>query len=407
MRSVYFIITTIMVIITIILSIPSVALLATIFTFGMALLVMPKILITTIVLVCFLPVVMAWPYKPALLPALAVSIGLLFLIFYVPNSSSQSRAEQILADAPQSPGHPIQGPLPRNVEIIRTRSPNADLRDPVIGRDLCDNTCQSLLLGGAIDWVRIRLTDDAFGNDEANTTARFSMATGSDCRALYAHLTDNDPCIVFRDDITEAADLVIEVQENQWKNSWGEGSYGGVTPAGKRVVIARLGPDKDSPIAFLRTQLFYRIPSRHITFNIGSLNNGDGGGGFMYVPIKGKGPAIHVTEELKAIGIPLGDPYVRTKPREDQKSWEVPPDPWQSVMAASLFETSPLGDDYRHKWANAKTSHINNWLFMARAFDTLSASDLRILCLAKTDERMNHISWLDQIERIHGSLNCP
>ena len=76
-------------------------------------------------------------------------------------------------------------------------------------------------------------------------------------------------------------------------------------------------------------------------------------------------------------------------------------------MAASLFATSPVGDEYRHKWANTKTQHINDWLNMAWEFDTLSAPEIHILCLAKTDERMSHMPRLDQIERKQGSLDCP
>lgn len=407
MRKLYFVITAIFVGLTILLSLPAVALMAVVVTFGTAAILLPTILVTTIALVFFLPVILVWPRKRLLLPALAVSLGGLLLAFGIPNNSAQKQAEQFLAEAPQTPAQPIAGDMPRTVEIIRSRSPDPDLGDAVIGRDLCDQTCQSLLLGGSIDWIRIRLTDDAFGNSGTKTTARFALASTLECRTFYSTMPDDTPCIVFRDDTKELADLVIEIQENQWKSSWGEGDFGDVTPAGKRVVQARFGPENDAPIAFLRTQLFYQIPSQRLAFNIGSLGYNDGGGGFKYVLEKGKGPAIRIPDELKALGIPLANPFKRTKPAEGQEHRQVPPDPWQSAMAASLFATSPVGDEFRHKWANAKTWHINDWLFMARAFDTLSAPEMHILCLAKTDERMNHISWLNQIESKQGSLDCP
>jgi len=344
--------------------------------------------------------------------ATLATVALAAAILFGPNYFARNQAASHLANAPQQPAQAITGALPAGVEFIRTLRPRTNYqRNPVFNANPCDNICQGLLLGGDVDWVRIRPPDDALGNDRVDTTQLFTLAEGPECNSLYAPMPIDRPCIVFRDDTMGNADLVVDIRKTQEQGSWGKPDLSRVTPGGQRVAQARFGPGKDAPIAFLHTQVFYQIIDWKLGVEIGRP---DTFGSIGYAPASKRSPAIDIPGELTRLGLTLTPPNQRTKPSNGQNSWSVRANPWQnvldpqqSVLVASLLQTTPQGGDAPRKFANAKSSLVSDWLSVVLLFDTIPDEDLRIICAIKADNRVRSTPQLNRLEKNRGPLSCP
>lgn len=193
---------------------------------------------------------------------------------------------------------PVSFSRPSGVEIIRNVTP---------GEAPCFDICERLLTGGHVTWAPIVLRDDAFANDKARTSARFTLARDADCHALSADFpAKGSTCIRF-------------APRGRSASRRGPGLSG--RPHPERPGHRRLAPGRDrppdshspcrdstdGPILFRGVQLFYKRQNGFIVLDPGDFN-GDVGGGFALWRKRAVTPPIDLAAAITGLGLGLGPP---------------------------------------------------------------------------------------------------
>ena len=211
-------------VLTLVFAIPGITLVVLIFTFGLTYPLLFALPTATILLWALLPAVLARNSRLRW-PALALGLALPASTFLLPGMADREAEAMIAASSPVAP-QPVTLVAPVGVEIIRNARHAPDLwnvdrvRSDFYGEAPCFDICERLLTGGKVAWVRIVLRDDAIGNDEAVTSARFVKATDSTCHAASADFPETvATCVLFSPDDGEAADLLLDLKDDRvWRD---------------------------------------------------------------------------------------------------------------------------------------------------------------------------------------------
>lgn len=140
-------------VLTALASIPNLALLITIFTFGLGFGPLIFAVNFFVVLLCFFP----FSVLPRFI-ALPLTISLLAACIFVPSVYSD-QAERNIMQAEQADAVQNRAVFTNSnaigLEIIRPDQASPNLKTRVVSDELCDAFCQRLLHGGQVDWIRI------------------------------------------------------------------------------------------------------------------------------------------------------------------------------------------------------------------------------------------------------------
>ena len=417
MRRAYFILLVVVTALTMIFALPSVALLAALFTFGLAALVLLPLPFICIGLWTLLPAAIVWR-TPLRLPALALGACTLMAIVLMPPWYADRGLARDLATRDAIAATAVPLPARPGVEIRRRASPDPDLRvrgegraGALISPDPCGDLCERLLAGGQAAWVRVVLVDDPVSLPEGSgpdgdSPASHGFLVPGDAQACHAASPDlsTGPCALYARDTGAPADLVITLDED--RTDWHIDAFTPYQPMGYRTVVIRPGTDDTAPDIFRATQLFHDRPDGWILYDMGSLGNGDGGGGFMLNRNRKASEPIDLAGALETIGLRLGAPRPvppKAPGTEDNRFVQPPPDAFDAALVASLIATGPPeGDVFTRPFANV----VNNWHQRLRWKPDLSDGDRDIFCATLTAKSVSRFSWKDQVIKKH-NLICP
>jgi hypothetical protein len=394
---------------TLFFAIPSVAILAVVFTLGLALPLLFALPMVTILLWSLLPAVLArksWLRWPALALGLALPASLLLL-----PGMADREAARLLATrssvAPQS--LTLSGPF--GVEIIRTARHAPDLwnvdgvRSDFYGEAPCFDLCERLLTGGEVSWVRIVIRDDAFSNDKAVTSARFIRATDAACHAANADFPETGAtCIHFAPDDGQAAALVLDLNDDRvWRDrartEWP------LEEIGYRTATAHAGSSPEAPVVFRAVQLFFARPNGLVSVNAGNLGAGKPGGGFALSRSRSATPPIDLAAAVTALGFSLGpirEPLPKTPGTESNVFIASPPDAQDAAYVASLLALGAAPDPRGR--SNAFAQVVNGWHQRLRWKKPITAADRAIFCASLRDTSIPMFFWADQLR--NKGLTC-
>lgn len=353
MRLAYFVMLALLGVATAIVAMPNIALVAALYSFGIAVPLMPLIPSAFMALLCLMPVVIT----PRLWPLSAVAIA---AAFYSPALMSDRTAKEIATELQAgdfTTGNTLQGGQLAGVEIRRPGKQNLNLRKSNWGREVCGDLCRRILHSGQTPWVRVHFTDQPLGAN-ISTVVRGS---GEGCAESL--------CFTFTDNIYEPADLVLALEEtytgpydaNRNPKGWAQ-SQGTrrLTATHKGAAIwqqteLHLFTIKQSPAKL--------YPATH------GLTSGGNNGGLRFLRTRDRRNVIDAAAAVEAMGLNLA-PAIATpaKPlsRSERKRLEtIPPTPAQRQEIASLLERQGgLSDPAEQK--------ISGWLLKARGASELS-----------------------------------
>lgn len=387
---------------TLVFAIPGITMLALIFTFGLAYPLLFALPMATILLWSLLPAVLtrnSWLRWPALAVGLALPASLLFL----PGMADREAAALIAAKVPVAP-QPIPLALPVGVEIIRQVSHAPDLwnadgvQSALYGQTLCFDICERLLTGGGASWVRIVLSDDAFANDKAVTSARFIRASDAACHAASADFpAEGSTCILFVPDDGQAAALVLDLNDDRIRRKRATAAWP-LEEIGYRTATAHAGSSAEAPVIYRAVQLFYSRPKGAVMFEAGSLGTGNSGGGFALARSRAITPPIDLAAAVTAFGFPLGPPRLplpKTPGTKDNVFIAPPPGAQDAVYVASLLALGPSPDPRGR--SNALAQVVNDWHQRLRWKKPITEADQAIFCASLLDPSIPMFFWADQL----------
>lgn len=413
MRRAYLILLAVATALTLLFSLPSAAMLATLLTLGIAGLVLGPLPMVCICLWALLPAIIVRGV-PLRLLSLALGVGALAAIVLVPPWQADQAIARDLASRDDIAATATALPARPGVEIRRQTRPDPDLRvrgqgraGALFGTAPCDDLCQRLIAGGQVGWVRIIIVDDpvpAPDGDGGGTAASHALVVQGDAEACHAANPDlsGKPCALYAHDPGAPADLVITLEAD--RTDWHTAAFVPYQPMGYRRARIQTGPS--APDIFQATQLFHERPNGWVLYDAGSLGNGDGGGGFMLGRNRRASSPIELAGALQTIGIRLGA-HRPTPPKapgtEDNRFVQPPPDAYDAALVASLIETGPSeGDVLTPPFANV----VNDWHQRLRWKPELTVGDRQIFCATLRDTSVPRLSWKDQVVRKH-TPDCP
>lgn len=409
MRKTYFITLAVVTVITLIFALPGMALVSAIYTFGIGLVILMPLPHIILVLWGLFPAVLLWR-TPFRLAALIVGVGVVAYFPFAPGPLADADAARDLAARGDMPATRLDLPAMPGIEIRRRASADADLYvhgegnvGALIGVRPCTEACERLLMGGGVGWVRIVLTDDAFGNDRTATHALFVPGDDAACRAANPDLAGG-PCVLYAPDHDRPADLTLILDED--RTNWRTARFTPYQPVGFRSAAAHLGAGADAPVAWLAAQLFHERPNGRFGYNFGSLGNGDGGGGFMLGRARTATPPIDLAGALQAMGLPLAAarvPLAKTPGTEANRFIAPPPDAFDAARVASLIATGPEGGP---EFSNAFQQEVNGWHMRLRGTPRPTEAERAIFCATLESPANRNLFWDDQVVARHG-IACP
>jgi hypothetical protein len=393
---------------TLILMVPGVAMMATIFTIGLAIPLMFLVLMATILLWTLLPAALCWRTR-ARWPLVVVGLVLPVTLLAMPPVLADRAAARLVADVgiTQPAPMPLTGPI--GVEIIRDVQHNQDLYARSAGQSAlytqapCFDLCERLLLGGKVAWVRIVLRDDAFLNTSTRTQALFVAASGAACTAANPDLSIDTPCVLFAPDHGQPPSLTLDLADNRIKSSERAGTLF-FQEIGTRTAIAYPGADS-SAVVFRARQVFYDRPTGLLGFDLGNFGSGDSGGGLSMLRQSSATTPIDLSAAFAAMGFPLAskrEVQPKAPGTEGNSFIQAPPDAQDAAYVASMLATGPEGGA---TFSSAFKLVVNDWHQRLRSKPELSAGDRAIFCASLNDPRIKSYHWSDQVIKRH-KLAC-
>lgn len=407
MRKVYFVVLFAVSLTALVFSAPGIGLVALLFTFGLAIIVLAPLPYLLVGLWSILPCILFWrsPVLRWVLLLLGVFAG--SWVFLGPPKISDKRLQADLSAQEDVLPTPINISNPIGIEIHRRASRHSDLyvssakSGAFYGSQVCFELCERLLTGGDVAWVRIVVTDDAYGNHRARTHALLVPGQPDTCSRLNTDRINDGLCAMFSPDHGHASDLTIVL--NEGRTDWRAKRFAPYQLMGLRTAEARLGNGLEGPILFKLSQLFHERPTGHISIDFGNLGGGDHGGGFQLVRARASSPPIDLAAAVSALSIKLGpvrEPLPKSPGTERNSFIAPPPDAQDAIYAASLVAVGPGLRPTRY--SNAFQGVINDWHSRLRWKTILSNEDKRIFCETVQDNRIENLFWDDQVIRKHG-----
>jgi hypothetical protein len=394
--------------IALVLAIPGVALLAALFTFGLAAVFLIPLPFILVALWSILPAVLFWRIPIVRWPLLIAGIIGTASLYLLPPHLAELELSADLAVQNNFLPNSLGSNGLVGVEIRRSVSANANFRaagkasSAFYSAKPCFELCERLLTGGDVAWVRIVLTNDAYANDRARTHAILAPGNPMQCASINADFPPGESCALYAPDHGELADLTITLEDRQI--SWGGDNFTPYQPIGYRVATGHNGSDDKSPILFHQTQIFYERPTGMVSYDFGSLGRGDSGeGGFEFVRSRQASKPVDLISIANLMGLALG-PTIELQPKtpgtEDNRFIAPPPDAQDAAYVASLINAGPSHNPTQ--FSNAFAQVINDWHRRLRWKSSLSEADRTIFCRTLFDRRIANLFWEDQVIRKHG-----
>jgi len=351
----------------------------------------------TLVLLGLLPLVLLWRTPSRRWLGLLIAPILPLAVLVLPPALAQPQQQTMLQDIPRQNATPIDTTQIKGVEIQRAVTPNPTMpRGQLFSRNLCGDICEQLLLGGAIDWVRVIPVNDSISRVPIRTSALFRRADAPACQALNPDMPDNTPCILYQNDAPDPAQLLITINEGTTHEArfWRDTNIGGLRRRGIRLVQAILPSQSEPQTLFIQSQLFYQTPQPMIISGTGQRADGQIGPGWFYVRETRNTADIDLAGQIATLGLTLAPPRTGKTTEPEQPT---PPKPWLTTQIISLMNTDPAGDASSNNFADAKLGQIDSWLSRANTLQTFSPSQTRLLCRLQTDPRTQRLSWPPQL----------
>lgn len=394
---------------SVILMVPGIAMMAAIFTLGLAIPLLFLILMATILLWTLLPAALYWRTR-ARWPLVGLGLAVPLLLLSLPPMLADRAALRQAAEVGIIQPTALLLTSPIGVEIIRDVQHNDDLYVRSIAQSalyddaLCFDLCERLLTGGEVAWVRIVLRNDAFVNTSTQTHALFVAASGAACTAANPDLSATGSCVLFAPDHRKPAGLTLDLADHR---TWAKDQTGSwpFLEVGTRSATAYVGTDP-SAVIFRARQVFHDRPTGLIGFALGGFGNGDSGGGLAMLRQRSATAPIDLATALSAMGFPLGPermPLPEAPGTENNFSNRNPPDAQDAAYVASMLATGP---ERATTFSNAFAQVVNGWHDRLRWKPTLTTADRLIFCASLNDPRIATYFWSDQVIRRH-DLICP
>jgi hypothetical protein len=409
LRKTYFILLAVVTVLVLVFALPSAALLASLFTLGLGVVILLPLPYIGVGMWAVLPAVLLWR-TPFRLTALAAGVGAVVVALAAPGPfADQALARDLAArgdmkvsrlDLPEQPGIEIRRRVSRDPDLYSHGEGRAGA---LIGESPCTEACERLLMGGGVGWVRIVLTDDAFGNDRTETHALFVPGDDAACRAANPDLAGG-PCVLYAPDHDRPADLTLILDED--RTHWRADHFTPYQPMGFRSAAAHLGAGADAPPVWQATQLFHERPNGRFGYDFGSLANGDGGGGFMLGRARTATPPIDLAGALQTMGLPLAAarvPLAKAPGTEGNRFISPPPDAFDAARVASLIATGPEGGPM---FSNAFRQEVNGWHMRLRWTPDPTEAERAIFCATLESPAIRDLFWQDGLIAKHG-IECP
>jgi hypothetical protein len=143
-----------------------------------------------------------------------------------------------------------------------------------------------------------------------------------------------------------------------------------------------------------------------ISYDLGSLGNGDGGGGFELVRSRRASAPVDMVHTINSMGLALGPPIMlqpKTPGTEDNRFIAPPPNAQDAAYVASLIDAGP--NQRPTQYSNAFGQVINNWHARLRWKTSLSEMDRAIFCNTLEDKRVANLFWEEQVIAKH-NVTC-
>lgn len=410
MRKFYFILLGLIGIPTLILSYTQFGLAFAMITFGLGYLLHIALVHLLLVMLAVLPVALLWRWSVVRASPILVWLIGLAVVLVVPSLLSPLGLARDLAAQKDIAATRLPFDAPIGVEIQRRVSPDADLwvRGGKSGRLFtstpCSGTCERLLLGGDVAWVRIVLRGDGYGNDREQTHALLVPGSPAQCQALNPDMPPDTPCALYAPDHGKPADLTMVFIE--YNSRYTPFRFAPYSPFGKRHVTAHAGPDDTAPVVFRASQLFHFAPRPYLSVDLGNLGGGSSGDGITLARRRSASAPIDLPALLQDAGLRIAPdrPLPPKAPGTERNQFiSPPPDAHDAARIASLLNAGP---QTRDTYSNAFNSEINTWLRRLRWSSGLSETEHGLLCRIISDPRIRSVFWEDQVMSKHG-VSCP
>lgn len=360
---------------------PNIALLAAIYTFGLAaplLILAPN---TFMVLLCLGPLVF-WPRR--LILSAPISAALIAAYFYGPGVASERVAATLVAEQ-AAQDHQTAGTLKTaknaGIEIDRPATFNPNLWQQPLDQDICSTFCRGLLHGGQVDWVRVTF----FDKKGLRKTSTFVRGTSEGCA--------DTQCIEFAQNTKAPADVTITLKETY------EGPYdanrnpkGWAQSQGYRRLVVTAG--ETEVLRQTEVHLFVIKGPVGLRPAFHGLTSGGNEGGLHYPRSRDVRNRIDPVAVAKTLGLNLAarlpeaenrNPGARQK-RQNPK----PPTAAARAEISSLLDRS--GD-----LPQPLQKKINAWLMELRNVPTATAEDVALFMRIAEDYRVKQAFALPQV----------
>lgn len=377
-----------------ILMVPGNAMLATIFTLGLAVPLLFLLPMMTILLWTLLPAVLSWR-SPARWPLVGLGLVVPMLVLsLLPVLADRAAARHVAGVGRMQPAR-LAVTDAIGVTIIR------DVQESDAP---CFDLCEQLLTGGKVAWVRIVLRDDSFVNTPTQTQALFVAATGAACSDANPDLSANQPCVLFAPDHGKPADLTLELS-NQLTLPKDQREGWPFFELRTRTAVAYRGKDP-SDVIFVARQVVHDRPTVWIGIDPGSLANGDAGGGLVLLRQRSATAPIDLAAAFSAMDFPHGSvrtPLSKAAETEGNIFIAPPPGAQDAAFVSSMLAVGPEG---AATFSNAFGQVVTRWHYQLRHRSELSAAEQTIFCRSLADTRVGQTPWSDKVIRKH-DLTCP
>jgi hypothetical protein len=389
--------------------IPNAAMLALIFTFGLAapiLIVLPNLLI---ILWAVFPALLFWKIQPTRVPLLCIGAVIVASAAFIPRYLAERDLQRDLQTRRAVAATPIRIPKGIGIEIQRPASHDPDLyvaegnSGAQFGAQPCFDLCERLLTGGDVAWVRVVLINDAIGNNRQTTRALLVPGETAACRWVNPDIPEGRRCALFAKDHGQRAALTIKLDEDFTRSK--TMPFTPYQPVGFRNASINSAVTGDARTLFSATQIFYDRPVGGISLDAGSLSNGIPGGGFQLTRARSASASIQLADAVEKLGISLGVERVllpKSPGTENNIFIQPPPDAQDAIYAASLVATAT---PFNNAFSNAFSQVVNDWHERLRWKTSLSKADRAIFCRTRSESRIPVQFWKDQVIKKH-AVKC-